>query len=195
MKKKVTKTPKKTAVCVCKVGASTSTPKSVSCAAKETLIKASLESVIASPTILKKPNNPRLPAIGTTFIKKFKGKDLMIEVKSDGLYREGKCYKSLSGLAMTITEYPISGYIFFHKEIAEWATKKPPPLAELVKILRAAYPKGSRVVLVQMDDIQAPPLGTKGTVQGVDDIGTIMVHWDNGSHLGVVLGADICRKI
>lgn len=34
------------------------------------------------------------------------------------------------------------------------------PLAELVKILRAAYPKGSRVILVQMDDIQAPPLGT-----------------------------------
>ena len=69
------------------------------------------------------------------------------------------------------------------------------PLAELVKILRATYPKGSRVVLVKMDDIQAPPLGTKGTVQGVDDLGTIMVHWDNGSHLGAVLGADICRKI
>lgn len=72
---------------------------------------------------------------------------------------------------------------------------KEKPLAELVKTLRAAYPKGSRVVLIQMDDAQAPPLGTQGTVQGVDDIGTIMVHWDNGSHLGVVLGADICRKI
>lgn len=69
------------------------------------------------------------------------------------------------------------------------------PLAELVKNLRAEYPKGSRGVLVQMDDIQAPPLGTQGTVQGVDDIGTIMVHWDNGSHLGVVLGAGICHKI
>ena len=43
------------------------------------------------------------------------------------------------------------------------------PLAELVKILRAEYPKGSRVVLVQMDDVQAPPIGTQGTVQGVDD--------------------------
>lgn len=69
------------------------------------------------------------------------------------------------------------------------------PLTELVKILRAAYPKGSRVVFVKMDDIQAPPLGTQGTVQGVDDIGTIMVDWDNGSHLGVALGADICHKI
>ena len=69
------------------------------------------------------------------------------------------------------------------------------PLAELVKILLATYPKGSRVVLVQMDDVQAPPIGTQGTVQGVDDIGAIMVHWDNGSHLGVVLGVDICHKI
>ncbi len=62
------------------------------------------------------------------------------------------------------------------------------PLAELVKILRAAYPKGSRVVLVQMDDVQAPPIGIQGTVTGVDDIGTIMVDWDNGNKLGVVLG-------
>lgn len=99
MKKKVTKIPKKSAVCECKVGTSKSTPKSVTCAAKATPIKASLESVIASPTILKKPKNPRLPAIRTTFIKKFKGKDLLIEVKSDGLYWEGKCYKSLSSIA------------------------------------------------------------------------------------------------
>lgn len=119
-------TPKKTAVCACKVGVSKKEQKSVSCAAKATPIKASLESVIANPTILKKPNNPRLPAIGTTFIKKFKGKDLLIEVKSDGLYWEGKCYKSLSGLAMAITEYPISGYVFFHQEIAAWAAKKNP---------------------------------------------------------------------
>lgn len=119
--------PKKTAVCACKVGVSKKEQKSVSCAAKSTPIKASLESVIASsPTILKKPNTSRLPAIGTTLIKKFKGKDLMIEVKSDGLYWEGKFYKSLSGLAMAITEYPISGYVFFHKEIAEWAAKKNP---------------------------------------------------------------------
>ena len=102
------------------------TKKSITCAATVTPIKATLESVIASPTILKKPNNPRLPAIGTTFIKKFKGKDLLIKVKEDGLYWEGKCYKSLSGPAMAITEYPISGYVFFHKKIAAWATKKTP---------------------------------------------------------------------
>lgn len=116
--------PKKTAVCACKIGVSKKEQKSVSCTAKATPIKASLESVIANPTILKKPNTSRLSAIGTTFIKKFKGKDLMIEVKSDGLYWEGKCYKSLSGLAIALTEYPISGYVFFYKEIAAWAAKK-----------------------------------------------------------------------
>lgn len=99
------------------------TKKSITCAAKVTPIKATLESVIANPTILKKPKDPRLPALGTKFVKRFKGKDLEIEVKEDGLYWEGKCYKSLSGLAMAITEYPISGYIFFHKELLEWQKK------------------------------------------------------------------------
>ena len=42
---------------------------------------------------------------------------------------------------------------------------------------------------------QAPPIGTQGTVMGVDDIGSIMVAWDNGSGLSVVLGEDLCRKV
>lgn len=61
--------------------------------------------------------------------------------------------------------------------------------------LREAYPKGSRVELVQMDDPQAPPIGTNGTVIGVDDIGSIMVDWDNGCGLSVAWGADHCRRI
>lgn len=61
--------------------------------------------------------------------------------------------------------------------------------------LREAYPKGSRVELVQMDDPQAPPIGTHGTVIGVDDIGSIMVDWDNGCGLSVAWGADHCRRI
>ena len=99
------------------------TPKTVTCAAKVTPIKATLESVIANPTILKKPKDPRLPAVGTKFVKRFKGKDPDIEVNEDGVYWEGKCDKSLTGLAMDITEYPISGYVFFHKEILEWQKK------------------------------------------------------------------------
>lgn len=35
--------------------------------------------------------------------------------------------------------------------------------------LRSTYPPGTRVALVRMDDVQAPPIGTQGTVTGVDD--------------------------
>jgi hypothetical protein len=46
-----------------------------------------------------------------------------------------------------------------------------------------------------MDDPQAPPVGTKGTVIAVDDIGSILVNWDNGSGLNVVYGEDLVRRI
>lgn len=49
--------------------------------------------------------------------------------------------------------------------------------------------------LVRMDDFQSPPIGTKGTVRGVDDTANILVSWDNGSSLNVVYGIDKCRKI
>lgn len=69
------------------------------------------------------------------------------------------------------------------------------PSKETVERIRNEYPVGSRVELVRMDDLQAPPIGTKGTVRGVDDIGSIMVAWDNGSALSVAYGEDICRKL
>ena len=46
-----------------------------------------------------------------------------------------------------------------------------------------------------MDYPQAPPVGARGTVIGVDDIGSIMVAWDSGGSLRVVLGADRCRRV
>ena len=68
------------------------------------------------------------------------------------------------------------------------------PSKEIVERIRKEYPVGSRVELVRMDDPQAPPVGTKGTVRGVDDIGSIMGAWDNGSGLSVAYGEDICRR-
>lgn len=65
---------------------------------------------------------------------------------------------------------------------------------ETVERVRKAYPSSCRVALVRMDDPQAPPIGTKGTVLGVDDIGSIMVRWDNGSGLSVAFGEDECRR-
>ena len=56
--------------------------------------------------------------------------------------------------------------------------------------LRSRFPKGARVRLVQMDDVQAPPAGTLGRVVHVDDIGTIHIAWENGSNLGAVYGED-----
>lgn len=66
---------------------------------------------------------------------------------------------------------------------------------ERLERIKEQYPQGARVELVKMDDTQAPPIGTKGTVIGVDDIGSIMVNWDNGSSLSVVYGEDSCRKL
>ena len=66
---------------------------------------------------------------------------------------------------------------------------------EALQALRERFPAGTRVELVQMDDPQAPPVGTKGTVKGVDDIGSIMVAWDNGCGLSMAYGEDICRKV
>ncbi|URZ02065.1 DUF4314 domain-containing protein [Clostridium felsineum] len=69
------------------------------------------------------------------------------------------------------------------------------PNKNIVEMLRKQYPVGTRVELVRMEDCQAPPIGTLGTVKGVDDTGSILVSWDNGSSLNVVYGEDLCRKI
>ena len=67
---------------------------------------------------------------------------------------------------------------------------------EQLEALRYRYPAGTRVELLQMDDVQAPPIGTKGTVTGVDDdTGSLMVNWDNGSGLNVIYGIDYAVKI
>lgn len=69
------------------------------------------------------------------------------------------------------------------------------PSREIVERLRERYPVGARVELVKMDDIQAPPIGTRGIVTGVDDAGSVMVDWCNGSSLSVAYGEDICRVV
>jgi hypothetical protein len=64
-----------------------------------------------------------------------------------------------------------------------------------IESLRKIYPAGTRVELIKMDDVQAPPIGTLGTVYGVDDTGSILVHWDNGSGLNVIFGEDLVQKV
>ena len=69
------------------------------------------------------------------------------------------------------------------------------PHRETVECIRQEYPVGCRVELLRMDDPQAPPIGTRGTVRGVDDSGSIMVAWDSGGSLNVLFGVDECRKV
>ena len=69
------------------------------------------------------------------------------------------------------------------------------PNRETVESVRREYPAGTRVELVWMDDVQAPPIGTKGTVTGVDDMASVMVAWDNGSSVHVIYGEDAVRRI
>ena len=65
------------------------------------------------------------------------------------------------------------------------------PSRAQVAAIRQKYPAGTRVELIRMDDPQAPPAGTKGTVVGVDDTGSLLMEWDNGSGLNVIYGEDL----
>ena len=70
------------------------------------------------------------------------------------------------------------------------------PKREVVESIRARYPKGTRVELIEMDDPRRDMIpGLLGTVKAVDDIGTVHIAWDNGSSLGAVYGVDRIRRI
>ena len=61
---------------------------------------------------------------------------------------------------------------------------------EQVQSIKERYKVGTRIKLNYMNDSQAVPSGTVGTVAHVDDMGTIHMKWDNGRSLGLVVGED-----
>lgn len=61
---------------------------------------------------------------------------------------------------------------------------------EEIKQIKEKYVKGTKVELIKMYDLQAPPSKTRGIIEHVDDIGTIHVKWENGSTLGLLIGTD-----
>lgn len=67
-------------------------------------------------------------------------------------------------------------------------------LAQFKRDMRA-YPAGTRVRLLVMDDSHASPTGTLGTVSGVDDAGQLSVRWDNGRRLKLVPGEDLFKVV
>lgn len=70
------------------------------------------------------------------------------------------------------------------------------PGKDVIDALKNRFPVGCRVQLDRMENEPHPiPVGTQGTVQGVDDTGAIIVAWDTGSRLNVLYGIDECHKV
>jgi hypothetical protein len=69
--------------------------------------------------------DPRLPAVGTTIVRPYKGKDIRVKVLADGFEYEGTHYRSLTKVALVATGYnAISGPAFFRLTAPEPAKLK-----------------------------------------------------------------------
>ena len=70
------------------------------------------------------------------------------------------------------------------------------PDKETVASVRAQYPKGARVELVEMKDpfTKMSP-GERGRVILVDDTATVHIAWDCGPTLGAVYGEDAIKLV
>lgn len=65
-----------------------------------------------------------------------------------------------------------------------------------VEMLKKSYPEGARICLDSMENDPHPiPPGTKGTVEFVDDCGSVFCKFDNGRSLGMIPGEDSFHKI
>ena len=65
-----------------------------------------------------------------------------------------------------------------------------------IEMMKARYPAGTRICLDSMGNDPDPiPSGTKGTVEFVDDIGTVFCKFDNGRSFGMIPGEDSFHKI
>ena len=66
----------------------------------------------------------------------------------------------------------------------------------LVDYYKKSFPPGTRIMLDAMyDDPRPIEPGTKGTVEFVDDAGTIHTPFDNGRNLGICPEVDRFHKI
>lgn len=65
-----------------------------------------------------------------------------------------------------------------------------------IDMMKERYPKGTRICLDSMENDPNPiPPGTKGTVEFVDDCGSVFCKFDNGRSLGMIPGEDSFHKI
>lgn len=70
-------------------------------------------------------------------------------------------------------------------------------LSRVANCIKAEFPKGTRILLIEMgdDDPRPIPPNTRGTVDFVDDLATVFCKFDNGRRLGLAYGADSYRKL
>lgn len=60
-----------------------------------------------------------------------------------------------------------------------------------IEMLKQRYPAGTRICLDRMENDPNPiPSGTMGTVVAVDDMGQLIMKWDNGRGLSLIPGED-----
>ena len=62
---------------------------------------------------------------------------------------------------------------------------------DFVERMREKYPPGTRVEVVSLCNVEEHlKPGMKGTVIAVDDQPALLVNWDNGSSLSLLIGKD-----
>lgn len=65
-----------------------------------------------------------------------------------------------------------------------------------IEMIRSLYPAGSRIELISLCNYEAGmPVGLRGTVVGVDDQPALLMNWDNGRTLSILIGEDNFRKL
>ena len=67
---------------------------------------------------------------------------------------------------------------------------------ELVERMQEKYPRGTRVEVTSLcnEEEHLRP-GMKGTVVGMDDQPALLVNWDNGGSLSLLIGQDQFRVV
>lgn len=65
----------------------------------------------------------------------------------------------------------------------------------MIMFLKATYQPGTRILCVHMDSTSDPiPDGTTGTVEYIDDNGTIQVMWDNHRDCPITFTRDVFKR-